>query len=210
NNKYLAVGLSIAAVGILVYQIFFNEGGSSNRRPSTLRPETGTQLPGLNPSAQSPAVDPALQAPTGPVQTPGEGAGLVVDYHSEILLKPVPKEFTQPVPRKELPSLFRPGIFSFEAPEEETIEEKINTRTKTVEFKLNAIIMDKDRKLTIINDTILKVGDMIAGARVMRIGKGEVILNVNNKNIILSTNSRIKQVKIIEGGESDDGEESDG
>ena len=80
---------------------------------------------------------------------------------------------------------------------EEKVEQKTTAPTKTVEFKLNAIIMDQNRKLTIINDTILKVGDMVSGARVTRIGKGEVILRINNRDVVLSTNSRIKQVRII-------------
>ncbi|MCP5049488.1 MAG: hypothetical protein GY940_20120 [bacterium] len=212
NNKYLAIGLSIAAVGILTYQIFFNEGATRSRRPSTHKPmiqsqspaptsqSPTTQPPVTGPaSSEPPVIDPARQSPTGPPRDPGGDSDLVVDYNSEILLKRIPRELTGKFPRREITPEFGEAIFTRGVTEQEEKEETQSAPAKKVVFELNAIIMDRERRLTIINDTILKVGDVISGAKVIGIGKGKVVLNIENKNVILSTNSRVKQVWLIGG-----------
>ena len=116
NNKKLAIGLSIAAVVVVVYQVFLNKPEPRRRRPSThqttvVPSNTGS---GSAPVTRSQAANPAYEAPAGPTNSPGDGTGLVIDYNSEILLKRVPREFTEAIPRQELPSQLKPGIFSFE------------------------------------------------------------------------------------------------
>ena len=105
-------------------------------------------------------------------------------------------------PRIELPGQFGMNIFSGAAPTGPTeTNEKAGVKEsiRVVQFTLNAIIMDSNnRRLTIINNTILKVGDMIQGAQVTNIVKSKVLLTVNKKTVVLSTNSRVKQVRLVE------------
>jgi len=100
-------------------------------------------------------------------------------------------------PRREIPDSFGIPIFSRGILQQKKVETPVPTRE--VEFKLNAIIIDQNRRIAIINDTIVKVDDTIAGAKVVAIVKSKVQLKIKSKTIVLSTNSRIKRVKLIGG-----------
>ncbi len=52
-------------------------------------------------------------------------------------------------------------------------------------MELNGIVYDKERPRAIINDTIVKVGDTIEGAKVVRIEKSAVVLSLRDKVINL-------------------------
>ncbi len=195
NNKYLAVGLSITAVVVVSYQIFFNKPTQPARQPMKNQPmfsQQGKSAGTTPPPRPKPAVAESQQTAGS-----STGQGLVIDYNSEILLQRVPPEAVEPYPRQELEQEFGGDVFS-----KGEVEPKKETGPKyqrEVEFKLNAIIIDRTRKIAIINDTILTVGDHIQGAEVVSIVKSKVVLSVNGKEVPLSTNSRIKKVKRIGG-----------
>jgi hypothetical protein len=186
NNKYLAIGLSIAAVLIVVYQVFINKPQGAQ----TAKPQP--QKPAFVPVA------PAQKAASQPTHEAETDNGLVIDFNSPLLLKRIEPDMTLPYPRQELPKEYGADIFSGGGVEAEAppVEPKYE---KVVEFKLNAIIIDAKRRIAIINNTIVKPGDIIEGAVVLSIAKTMVVLKVNNENVVLSTNSRIKEVKLIGG-----------
>jgi hypothetical protein len=218
NNKYLAIGLSIVAVVVVTYQIFLRK--PEPRRPKTQvspgiaktspkRSAPQTQPPGPPvvtppPVTSSPSVDPALDPAADPAanmntgtQPTAQQSGMMIDFNSPVLLNRVPPEMAIDFPKQELPELIGVPIFSRGLSPEDT---PTQTETpKEITFKLNAIIIDSQKRVAIINDTILKVGDMILGAKVMIIVKSKAVLKINSKDVVLSTNSRIKKVKLIGG-----------
>lgn len=210
NNKYLAIGLSAAAAGLLFYQIFINK--ACDPKPS-VRPQSG-EVEKAGPSPPQVPISPQPQAQTnaaGSVNTNGEESvqtadasqhannGLTIDYNSPMLLNRIHSQMAQKHPHKELPpqvgkSAFTRGIEPSQ--KQETTKKAIE---KEVKFELNAIIMDAMRKLAIINGVIVKEGDMVAGAKINIIAKSKVILKINNQTVILSTNSRIQTVRLLGG-----------
>ncbi|MGE5340736.1 MAG: hypothetical protein ACM3SY_04560 [Candidatus Omnitrophota bacterium] len=187
NRKPLAIGLSIAAVLIVGYQVFFNK-----------------------PDKPTPAVSQGVvSAPTLPAAAPGgsppqplpsngrkNGEGLEIDYNSPLLLTAITAEATQPFPKSELPAEFGGNLFA-KPVEQLSANEPVYERE--IEFKLNAIIIDDHRRLAIINDKIVRIGDLIQGAQVVDIVKSQVTLKGGNDNVVLSTNSRIKKIKLAGG-----------
>lgn len=228
NNKNLAIGLSVAAVLIVSYQIFFNKPEPKRlRRPRAQKPAAAQPTQGNN-AAQPPigtnaAQPPAQQLPSTDMDTAysqpdtgrppvtgfdgdtdtmvdSGGGGPVIDFNSPILLKRILPDMAIDRPKMELSQEFGIGIFSGnESAAEEKKEPGIKKESvRIVQFTLNAIVIDETRRLTIINNTILKVGEMIQGAQVDNIVKGKVVLKVNKKTVVLSTNSRVKQVRLLE------------
>lgn len=204
NNKYLAVGLSIAAVVVVSYQVFFNKPTELVRQPMKDQPmfsqrgKSNQPHPPVTTPSPDPAVSPGSREQAGDsFQPPPDTDGLTIDYHSEVLLKRISPDAVQPYPRQELPQEFGSGIFSKKEEASETQEGPKYKRE--VEYKLNAIIIDRKRRIAIINDTILTVGDMIQGAEVVSIIKSRVVLTIEKKTVLLSTNSRIKKVTLIGG-----------
>jgi hypothetical protein len=206
NNKYLAIGLSIAAVAVVTYQIFFNKP-EPRRSRTQMAPGIAKTAPRRKAPQKQPAAQPRVSTPpvtsssaagpdTAPPQTT-QNSGLMIDFNSPVLLKRVPPEMAVDYPRQEFPSTFGVAIFSKGLSPDET---PVQTETpKEITFKLNGIIIDSEKRVAIINDTILKVGDIISGAKVMIIVKSKVVLKINSKDVVLSTNSRIKKVKLIGG-----------
>ncbi len=185
NNKKLAVGLSIAAVVVVAYQVFINKPNQpAMNRPqaepvvSTSTHTGGENMPGSSPHPQ--AVE-----------------NVEIDFNSQALLKRISPESTVPYPRNDIPSEFGAKIFTIPGTPKEKI--KLPEGEKEIEFKLNAIIIDEKRKIAIINDKILKVGDFIEGAQVQAIVRREVLLKLDDREIVLSTSSKIKKIKLIGG-----------
>jgi hypothetical protein len=134
-------------------------------------------------------------SPSEGSQTIVDDGGPVIDFNSEILLKRIPAEMIEKVPDRELPDAFGRPIFSTGL--EQVEKQRVETGTAgEVEYRLNAVIIDRRRRIAIINDTILKKGDIIAGARVTAVMKSKVVLKVNGKDIELSTDSPIKRVRL--------------
>lgn len=206
NNKYLAVGLSIAAVVVVSYQVFFNKPTKPVRQPMQDQPMFSQR--GKSNQPHPPVATPAPAPPAPTTATPGKQMGdsaqpppqtdgLTIDYHSEILLSRISPDMVESYPRQELPQEFGTTIFS--KGEDAPAGKEGPKYQREVEYKLNAIIIDRTRRIAIINDTILSVGDMIQGAQVVSIVKSRVVLTIEKKTILLSTNSRIKKVKLIGG-----------
>ncbi len=203
NNKYVAIGLSIAAVILVVYQVYNQLNKNKSLAPAVVMenlpgdppPGTGTQAgPSTGPSTAgtqpptSPAMGPAASQRTA--ATAASDDGLVIDYNSPILLKKVSDNPLEKYYRQELTQTS--GTAFFVLPQEEITEEVKDTKpgkVKEIKFVLNSIVIDKERRLAVINDSIVKTGDIINGARVMSIQKSRVVLKIKDKTIVLSTTS---------------------
>lgn len=53
-------------------------------------------------------------------------------------------------------------------------------------LKLNGIMFDPSSPLALINDKVIKVGDIVSGAKVLAITENKVIVSLGGKEIILS------------------------
>jgi hypothetical protein len=215
NNKYLAIVLAIAAVLVVFYQVFLRKPAKSVRRPA--RPAAEAAAPaGMPPAgtqtAQTPAAGPrgavppaGDMGPSAPAGTGSQEEGLVIDNDSPILLKRVYENPMEPYPRRDLPPEFGRPIFSPPEPEAKPMARA--AETKDVQFRLDSIIIDKDRQLAVINNTILFAGDFIHGAQVVNIRKRNVLLKLKEENILLSTSPVVRDIRLIagkgEGGKGD-------
>lgn len=190
NNKYLAIVLVIAAIVIVAYQIFFKK-------------EEKTVLMQANLPATAPVVHSAALDDPETDAAKNREKELVIDFHSPLLLKKVYENPIERCLKRELSPEFGTSIFSIHE-EYDALREDESKFEKEIQFRLNFIIIDndKDRRIALINDTILNTGDFISGAKVINIQKSRVILKFKEKNIVLSTDSRIKTIKLI-GGKSD-------
>jgi hypothetical protein len=190
NNKYLAIVLSVVAVIVVLYQIFFRKPAEQIQR------QLNQPVPQSQPHYSS-GSRPGTAASASPgTAAGGEQSGPIIDYNSEILLKRIPPELTASYSRRELPPEFGKDIFSRGIAEASTPDEPQYERE--VEFKLNAIILDDKRRIAIINNKILEVGDVIQGAEVIAIVKSSVVLKIRDENLVLSTNARIKRVRLLQ------------
>lgn len=210
NNKYLAVVLSVVAVAVVVYQVFIRKPDNVTRptqdkpmftaqgrpRPAQPAPPQSQAPPPQSYQAPAPQDDGSSPSPGMRTPTTGTSDGLIIDFNSEILLERIDPQIMQPYPKQQLPNQFGTPIFSGGQPEDTSAPQQ-PTYTREVKFELNAIIMDANRKLAIINDKILKVGDNIQGAVIQNIEKSKVILSIEQKQIVLSTNSRIQSIRLL-------------
>jgi hypothetical protein len=135
-----------------------------------------------------------------PATTGPQEEGIVIDDDSPILLKRVYENPMEPYPRRDLPREFGRPIFS--PPEPEGKPTAKTAKAEDIQFRLNSIVIDKDRQLAVINNTILFAGDFIHGAQVVHIRKQNVLLKLKEENILLSTSPVVKDIKLI-GGEGD-------
>lgn len=206
NNKYLAIVLSIIAIFVVVYQVFIRKPEKVTRplpnepiistqgRPNQVVPPVSTPPQTGDSSDESDSPAPRSMNPPS-VLTATDG--LVIDFNSDILQKRVEPGMNEPFPRSELPEEFGAPIFSSgSAPGSEPGSE--DQYTREIEFRLNAIIIDQQRRMAIINDQIVKIGDTILGATVVSIVKSEVVLMIEKTTVVLSTNSRIKKIRLVE------------
>ncbi|MCP4152802.1 MAG: hypothetical protein GY757_34030 [bacterium] len=204
NNKYVAIGLSIAAVILVVYQVYSQLNKNKNLKPAVVMEKfPGENMPGSQPPGPQsrPASRPAMNPPTTSAgSSSSDEEGLDIDYHSPILLKKVSDNPVEKYSRQEM--IQTAGVAFFQLPQEEVVEEVEDKKTGEVvevQFILNSIVIDKERRLAVVNDSIVKTGDIINGARVMSIQKSRVVLKIKDKTIVLSTTSRIKLIKLVGG-----------
>lgn len=66
---------------------------------------------------------------------------------------------------------------------------------KPVPWVLSSILYSKQRKHAIINNTLVKKGDVIKGAKLVRLSPDSVRLLTKGKTIDLSLGSRFKSIK---------------
>ncbi len=195
NNKKLAIILSIIAVIVVVYQVFI-------RKPSTGIQTPVSQQPAFSPS---PRVQPPPASsgtgqpnPTAAARSEKNSESLTVDYNSTLLLDRVNPETAFPYPKQELPREFGIDIFSLGSAVEENVPQAPQYE-RELKFKLSAILIGSNRRIAVINDKILKIGGIIQGAEVISIEKNKVVLRINKEEIVLSTLSQIKIVRIVGG-----------
>ncbi len=205
NNKYLAIGLVIAAAVVVVYQVFFNKPKKPPMRQTApavrqtqpaAPPSTGRQTARTAQTSQTQQTSRAV--PGTPPQT---DEGPAIDAASPILLKRVYENPMEKSSRREVPAQFGRAIFSppprleYEAP----TDKKDLTH---LQFRLNSIIIDKQRRIAVINNTILFTGETIAGARVESIQKDRVLLKFRERSIVLSTAPGLSTIRLA-GGKGD-------
>lgn len=217
NNKYLAIVLAVVAVIVVFYQIFLRKPTENIQKkinqpvqqpPSLYTPKSkridtpikkaSTVKRTLN---QRPISDFRSSISKEKTIQKTEESGLIIDYNSEILLERIQAEMATPNAKRELDDVFGKQIFSRGRPKGTIPSTPVYERE--VEFVLNAIIIDEERRIAIINDEILGVGDVILGARVESIVKSRVVLKLGGRVVALSTNSRVKRIKLLGNLESD-------
>lgn len=195
NNKYLAIGLSITAVVVVGYQIFFNKPDTSVARPAT-QPGVVSPAPVSGPVHDVPITASERPVVSQPVNE-GNEDGLNVDFNSPILLKRIERDMAEPYIPSDLVQQFGAPIFTRKVVEKPVLATAQPERV--IEFNLNAIVIDEKRSIAVINGKIVKVGSDVEGAVVLSIKKGLVILKLNDSEIHLSTNSRIQKINLIGG-----------
>lgn len=198
KNKYVAIVLAIVAVVVVVYQFFLREPEGSGIKPSTHVQAAGMQpKPAAGMQSRS-AAGPAPQVGGTTAPKPGQPVSQdapEIDYDSPILLQRVYDNPIEPYPRRELPDEYGTPIFTTG----ETGDPGKPQIEREIQFHLNLIVIDKHRRLTVINGLILAPGDFVSGAEVKRIEKSRVTLSFRQKTIVLSTDSRLHTIKLIGG-----------
>lgn len=208
NNKYLAIVLAVAAVIIVFYQMFLRKPDKMVRRQAAPAVETPSPAVMPPPAAGQPAGTPGTgETPAAGGMGPGASAaagpreeGVDIDADSPILLKRVYENPMESYPRRELSPEFGKAIFSPPEPVGQPVARA--GEAKEVQFRLDSIVIDKNRQLAVINNTILFPGDFIHGAQVIHISKQNVLLKLKEENILLSTSRVVKDIKLI-GGNGD-------
>lgn len=66
---------------------------------------------------------------------------------------------------------------------------RIFKKTKTINLRLHAVSMKDNNSVALINDKIVKIGDMISGYTLKKINKKQVILSDGQKTITLKLNT---------------------
>ncbi|MFA5145850.1 MAG: hypothetical protein WC515_00500 [Candidatus Omnitrophota bacterium] len=101
--------------------------------------------------------------------------------HQEVAYKPIAGAEKNAVPEE---ASGRPGAdgISAPAPARETPPAKL----QYPDFVLNGIMYIEERPQAIINNGVVEEGDMISGAKVIRIMKNGVLMNLNDTEITLS------------------------
>ncbi len=215
NNKYLAIILSVVAVVLIIYQfVLKSDKPKVKRNVNAVIQTNNSNNPGGNPLGNNPLpnnnTNPRMisnqsLSPTSQVQMVNQRNNLkkdeLIDFNSEILLNRVYENELEKPEKRELPESIGIPIFVKEIySQQEKPENK--SEIKEVVFNLNAIIIKKEGKYAIINEQIVKIGDMVTGAIVKAIKKSRVLLEFKGKEVILSTNSKIKKIRYL-GGRSE-------
>lgn len=199
NNKYLAIVLAVVAVIVVVYQLAFRKEAAPAVRPGMQQaaPAPGNTPPPAPKASQQtqPSSAPTSGIAGFPADTAPEQDIPIIDFNTPLLLERVMQNPIEPYPREELEPEYGAPLF-ISPPTGSEKEEQIK---REIEFKLNSIIIDADRRIAIINNRIVGDGDFVDGAEVALIEKTRVILHFRDKIIELSTDARIKRVSITGG-----------
>jgi hypothetical protein len=173
KNKWLAIGLSVLAVLLIVYRVFFDTATPTAPPRSTAPLMASPDLP----------EDTAETTPVLP-EWGAAGGELILDLDSPLLLKRVTPSSESDMPYVPLDGQFGMGIFIRPgAPPGETAEAV--EAPKVESFELNGIVIDRARRLAIINRQLVGEGDFVGGARVVRIVPGRVICQLDGAEMIL-------------------------
>jgi len=174
NNKWLALALVILAL-VLVYWRLVPE----KKKPAPVQAGSAVVQQAAEQSAPPPETRPTEQ----PGQSQAE-AGPLIDPDSKLLWRPIME--IPPPADLELERLRLTGfpIFS-QAPFTVSSRPTAGSREEQPEFVLEAIVIEANRRLAVINGAILKEGEEISGARVLTISKGLVTLLYGDQAINL-------------------------
>jgi len=212
NNKFLAIILSIVAVVLILYQfVLKSDKPKVKRNVNTVVQNNNLDNPGGNPLGNNPSLNNNSNSnimenqslsSTNQMQMTNQRSNVkkdeLIDFNSEILLDRVYENQLEKPEKKELPESIGIPIFVKEIYSQQDKPEN-KGEIKEVVFKLNAIIIKQEGSYAIINKQIVKIGDMILGAIVKDIKKSKVLLEFKGKEIILSTNSKIKKIRYLGG-----------
>jgi len=116
---------------------------------------------------------------------------LTIDFDSPLLLKRV---YLNPVKRSQKTKLrkeFGSNIFYRELGEKSPLIKN----EEEIRFQLHSLVTKKEKKTAIINEIIVRVGDFVTGAEVIRIDKSGVHLKYNQENFSLSHRQRTRIIK---------------
>lgn len=176
KNKWLAIGLSVLAVVLIVYRVFFDKTTpmvpTQNNVP-LLTQTTQGEIPSEEP--EDAAVDPEWD---------NTGGDMMIDPESPLLLKRVTPSPEAALPYEPMVSQFGMGIFV--KPQPAAVESQPAGEAPKVEtFELNAIVIDEPRRFAIVNRQLVKAGDFVGGAEIIRIEPGQVIYRLNGVDLVL-------------------------
>ncbi|MCP4213242.1 MAG: general secretion pathway protein GspB [bacterium] len=207
NNKYLAIVLVVAALLLVVYQVFFNKRKPTTSRqvnqaftqsePAAGRADNSRSRPQAVPkTAQPKPENDTADAPHD------DNPDIDIDYDSPLLLQKVSDNPIDPYPKRKLSPRFGSSIFINRVDAEPAKTGNNKEIKHEVRFKLNSTISEKDRRLAVVNGTLVQEGQIVSGAEVVSIRKGRVVLRYRGKQLHLTTSAGIKEIKAV-GGKSD-------
>ncbi len=184
KNKWLALGLSLLAITLVVYRVFFDK--------EVALPPPGSSQP-LVQVLDETETD-AMAAPDPDLEWIDPSGELLIDSESPLLLQRVRPSLETKKPYEPLSTRFGPDIFvrrqteaaevgSAEAPAFEALE-------------LNGIVIDEARRLAIVNRQLVKEGEYVGAVLIVSILPGRVLCRHNGTDIVLeSTLIPVKRLK---------------
>jgi hypothetical protein len=178
NNKWLAIGLSIAAVALVLFRLVFRSGPAVPTPP----PDQPSAL--IQPRTAAPATTPG--APTQFTVTPETLPGIdPVDTSSDLLLSRIDREIAAPVSRRPLGTPFGHKVFSL--PVAENLLRTGEAPAPAPEFTLQGTVSEGGRRVAVINHQPVRTGETVAGAEVVSIEPLRVVLRFGTQLIELFT-----------------------
>lgn len=181
NNKWLAIGLSVAAVVLVLVRLVFH----------------GTPPPAGQPvESPAPLVQPAAAAPVPPSGAATALPGTIspsllpeiapIDSNSDLLLHPIDRDTVEPLPRRPLGTPFGVRVFSLPAAPA-TPDAGTSEAAAVTTFSLQGIVREGGRRVAVINHLPVRAGDTVAGAQVLQIESNRVVLRYGEQTIELTT-----------------------
>lgn len=181
NNKYLAVSLVIIAIFAVTYQVFF-------RKSEVIKSQ------------------PAVSGIVRGADSGRSGAGdlfTFIDVNSSDLLNSVLKsDSSLPYERRSVDSMFGREIFADQHKKESVQGRTSAGGAKEISFYLQGTVIDRKVKKAIINNLILMEGERIGNALILKIERGRVTIDYENRNIVLEIRKKVN-VYAAEGGKRD-------
>lgn len=186
RNKWLALGLSLLAVVLIVYRVFFDQ--------EKMSPPASSAQP-LVPSV--PPDDPEAHSPEPNLEWTDPSGDLLLDLDSPLLMRRVHPSAELFEPYTPLSSRF--GLDIFVRTRESEPEKKEGELTEPERLELNGIVIERDRRLAIVNRQLVKEGEYVGAALVVRIEPGRVLCRIEGTDIVLES-SHLPLKRLDDGG----------
>lgn len=173
NNKYVAIVLALVAVALVAYRLL--------ERPA--QPRVPEQTP-LVPVVAQAGAQAEVEPTTDDAKAESGGPDWQIDANSPLLWQRVTPQSLPEFPLQELPaefgvdSFFRDGGGTDAAPPDAAA-------AAPPELALQAVISDGDRRIAVINRMLVREGESISGAVVVRISHEAVELRWGEQTIQL-------------------------